>query len=76
MKGKPIQIIEGKWYVVGWGGEPHIEICCSCSLAHRIRYRISAGRLQVSYQVLAGLTKGLRRKEGIKVSRDPKSKRR
>lgn len=69
MKGKPIQIVEGKWYAVGWGGEPHIEICCSCSLAHRIRYKIGAGRLQVSYEVLRGLTKALRRKEGIRVTK-------
>ena len=69
MKGKPIQIIDGKWYVVGWGGEPHIEICCACSLAHRIRYRIHSGRLNVSYEVLKGLTKALRRKESIKVIR-------
>jgi hypothetical protein len=65
----PIQIIDGKWYAVGWGGEPHIEICCACSLAHRIRYRVHAGLLEVSYQTLPGLTKALRRKEGIKVTR-------
>jgi hypothetical protein len=69
---KPTQIIEGKWYVVGWGGEPHIEICCSCSLAHRIRYAIKAGRLHVSYQILPGLTKALRRKEGVRVLKDKK----
>lgn len=69
MKGKPIQIVEGRWYVLGWGGEPHIEICCHCSLAHRIRHKIMAGRLHVSYEVLKGLTKALRRKEGIKVTR-------
>jgi len=69
VKSKPIQIIDGKWYVVGWGGEPHIEICCSCSYSHRIRYEIRAGKLCVQYQTLPGLTKALRRKEGIKVSK-------
>jgi len=68
-RSEPIQIIEGKWYAVGWGGEPHVEICCSCSLAHRIRYKIESGKLYVSYEVLKGLTKALRRKEGIAVSR-------
>lgn len=67
----PIQIIDGKWYAVGWGGEPHIEICCSCSYSHRIRYRIHAGKLWVSYQTLRGLTKALRRKEGVKVTKKP-----
>lgn len=69
MKGKPIQIIDGKWYAVGWGGEPHIEICCSCSYSHRIRYKIDGGKLWVSYQTLRGLTKALRRKEGVEVTR-------
>jgi hypothetical protein len=66
---QPVQIIDGKWYVVGWGGEPHIEICCSCNYSHRIRYKIHAGRLHVQYTTLPGLTKALRRKEGIKVTR-------
>jgi hypothetical protein len=63
------QIIEGKWYVVGWGKEPFIEDCCDCCLSHTIRYRIHAGRLEVSYRVNRKRTRALRRKNGIKVTR-------
>lgn len=69
MKGKPTQIIDGKWYAVGWGGEPYIEICCSCRHTHRIRYAIRAGRFWVQYKTLRGLTKALRRQDGITVKR-------
>ena len=71
-KGAPIQIIDGKWYAFGWGGEPRIEVCCSCSHSHRIRYKIQGGKLWIQYQTLKGLTQALRRKEGIKLSRKPK----
>lgn len=48
---KPIQIIDGQWYAVGFGGEPWTEECCSCSLVHLIRYKVENGRFWVQYTV-------------------------
>jgi hypothetical protein len=64
-----VQIVDGKWYVVAWGGEPFIEDCCDCALSHRMTYRLRNGKLEVRYVVDHKRTKSLRRKHGIKVTR-------
>lgn len=57
---KPVQIVEGVWYALGYGSDPFVEECCDCGLVHRITYKIDKGRIWHSYKVDRKLTRQAR----------------
>ena len=59
-KGQVVQAETGVWYDVG--AFTH-EVCCDCSLVHKIETRIHNGRLQVSWTRDDDATAKLRAKQ-------------
>jgi hypothetical protein len=62
-KGDAVQIIDGRWYAVGFGGEPWYEECCSCGLVHRQDYKVENGKFWVRYTVDDKRTRRARAKQ-------------
>lgn len=60
-----IQLVDGRWYAFGFGGEPFTEECCDCGLVHEIKYKVENGKMWVQYQRSAPRTCAARKARGI-----------
>lgn len=61
-----IQIVDGKWYAFGFGGEPFTEECCDCGLVHVIKYKVENGKMWVQYRRDPRRTRAARKACGLK----------